>query len=98
MPAPPDTTDPTHRAYFARGARVKIYKLDANGRIVKLPSGRYYTVEVWDNPASSAPCTAPIRRKTADGNSAAVTVTITKGHFYRDTIAVSSDGVDIREA
>lgn len=97
IPKPPDTGAATHRAYFDRGAMVKVYRLDSRGRIVKQPNGRYYTYKPWNNPDSSAPCTTPIRRVTADGQSAALTVTVTKGYYYRDTIAVNSDGVDVKE-
>lgn len=95
-PPPSPPVDP-HQALFAPGAQVKVYQISSKGTILRQPDGSYYRIKPWNNPASSAPCTAPIHRKTADGKSGATTVTVLKGYYVRDVIAVASDGVTVRD-
>ncbi len=94
---PPDTSTANHRAYFEHGAQVKVYSISTKGTILKQPNGMYYRIKPWNNADSSAPCTDPIHRKTADGQSGATTVTVLKGYYVRDVIAVYSDGVTVKE-
>ena len=71
----PVTAPTTYTAHFAAGAIVRIYTLSSTGCI------QSWRDETWGSSASSAPCAAPVWRKTCDGSSSATTVKVTAGKY-----------------
>lgn len=87
IPPPPPTVGYT--LHIAPGAILRRYTVDAAGRIT-----RPWTDRNWAR-ASSAPCSAPVVRKTIDGRSQATTVTISAGPYKGWVVRAYLYGVSV---
>lgn len=87
QPPPPPALYHWHVA--AHGV-VKLYSLDPAGDI--LPG---WTTTIWGATNSSAPCTKPVFRATADGASHATTVRILSGTFVGKTVGVAAPDTSV---
>ena len=84
QPAPPPPPPSLYHWHVAAHGMVKVYQLDPAGDI--LPG---WTTTAWGARSSSAPCTKPVFRVTADGKSHATTVRILSGAFAGKTVGVA---------
>ena len=84
QPAPPPPPPALYHWHVAPHAPVKVYQLDPAGDI--LPG---WTTTIWGVRSSSAPCTKPVFRATADGKSHATTVNVLGGTFKGKTVGVA---------
>ena len=66
-----------HHVIIKRNAKIRLYHLRGSKIDQRIP----YVDEVWDNPDSSAPCTAPVHRVTVDGRSSATEAFVLAGHY-----------------
>lgn len=80
------------KVVIAGGAKVRIYTLGSGGCI------KSWTDQTWGPQNSSAPCQAPVSRKTCSGTSSATTVLVTAGVFAGKHVRVGRDGVMAVEA
>jgi len=78
------------RIHLAHGAQIRRYVLDAAGRITG------WTDELWQFAASSAPCEEPVKRRTANGRSTALTVRVIRGKYAGQILAASRLGVTVK--
>jgi len=79
------------RIHLAHGAQIRRYVLDAAGRITG------WTDELWQFAASSAPCEEPVKRRTANGRSTALTVRVIRGKYAAQILAASRPGVTVKK-
>ncbi|HKY59400.1 MAG TPA: hypothetical protein VJP59_00165 [Gemmatimonadota bacterium] len=75
------------RVSIAPGATIRIYTLGAGGCI------QSWKDQAWGTNGSSAPCNAPVSRKTCSGSSSATTAYVTAGAFAGKHIRVGRYGV-----
>ena len=78
------------RIHLAAAAQIRRYVLDAAGRITG------WTDELWGFAASSAPCEEPVKRRTANGRSTALTVRVIRGKYAGAVLAASRPGVTVK--
>lgn len=90
-PKPPTFT---YRVQIAPRAVVRSYDLGGTTAPHCIAG---WTDTAWGNTGSSAPCEAPVHRKTCDGKSSATTVLVTKGKFKGQHIRVGSGVTLIKE-